>query len=200
MAGTSDRDRFYSRPPSPHGISSMYGWAPDATSTGMPGLTGLWTPISVNPSGYLDVTLSNVTLSGNVNVDSTETNRLLSGISGELQTPLNRNIDSVVAWQSGATTVSSTSTSGINPSGTNLITGVALAANPNRIAWFAQNVSVVGPAYLKLGNGLVNENNCNIILNPANEYNQGGGSYSDQGTWRGSVSVSGRGKLIIWEV
>lgn len=250
----TEKNRDYSRPVSPHGITMLYGYSEDATNTGMGGVTGLWRAIAADPSGRLRVHLENVTFSGEISVDNRDLERLTSGISSGLfsiistgnlpslgdytgvigmgvavdpnlftpnyntgesipfvidknngallvnPSPLTKEIDSIVAWQSGSEAVSNTSPYGTDPSGTNIITGLALAANPNRIAWFSENMSMIAPLYIKYGTGIVNENNCNIVLNTANDYNEGGGSFSDQGTWRGPISVSGRGKIIIWEV
>jgi len=70
MPGTSSRDRFYAAPPQAHSIAMQYGWSPTATTPGMPTTTGLWTPLSVNPDGTLNINLSGIAFSGELNVEN----------------------------------------------------------------------------------------------------------------------------------
>lgn len=86
----SNRNRYFTSPPDQHSQTFIRGWANEATSTGVNGglTTGLWTPVALDPSGRMLVSISNATFTGNLEVDTTEVQALLSGISGQLAAPL----------------------------------------------------------------------------------------------------------------
>jgi hypothetical protein len=64
------RNRYYTSPPDQHSQTFIRGWSDSATNTGIPGQTGLWTPIAVDPSGRLLVAIDNVSFSGDINVEN----------------------------------------------------------------------------------------------------------------------------------
>ena len=52
------RNRFYSSPPETHALGFMYGWSPtDVAPNGLNPNTGLWNPVQIDSSGYLQATL-----------------------------------------------------------------------------------------------------------------------------------------------
>lgn len=88
--------------------------------------------------------------------------------------------------ESGLATVSNDAVSGS--------TGVVLAANSNRLAWFIQNLHT-GGLMVRLGNTLPSTGNLNFILKGGTVINDGlGASWTDSpAIYRGNVSVSGLG-------
>lgn len=78
----SPRNRYFTSPPDQHSQTFIRGWSDSATNTGIPGYTGLWTPIAVDPSGRLLVAIDNVSFSGQVNVDDVRITGGYVGITG----------------------------------------------------------------------------------------------------------------------
>ncbi len=59
MSATGPRDRYYSAPPSVHNVGMQYGWSALATQTGSANtVSGNWTPLQLDSSGNLSVTLA----------------------------------------------------------------------------------------------------------------------------------------------
>jgi hypothetical protein len=142
-------------------------------------------------------------------------NQLNSGISGLLGTNLTApaaitgtTIDTITGWTTGikvrvepgsTTSVSNSTPSGASPyTSATTFFGQALAANPNRIMMFVQNIHTGTPLYVNLGAGAAGTGTFSFILNPSTIQGWGGASFADD-HYRGAVQVSG-GAWTAWEM
>jgi hypothetical protein len=137
--------------------------------------------------------------------NSTTTNQLLSGISGQLTSNVN-----AAAWVTGNVT---TQTAGVStvlakgPSGTfpytgmdssYRVTGQVFGVNLARTMLFLQNVHTGLPLYVALNANAASTSNFSMILNPSTFEGRGGSSFADD-HYRGAVCVSGGG-WTAWEM
>lgn len=68
----TEKDRFYSRPPAQANVGFMYGWSPEAVSTGTANsVTGNWMPAQFDGSGNLKVALNGAVFTGSLSIDDT---------------------------------------------------------------------------------------------------------------------------------
>lgn len=148
-------------------------------------------------------TQSNVLLSG-VNIK-------LSGISGELANTLSVNVINTTLAATGTfiqvTTgnvsivpAPSTTFSNYSPSG-NFVTQITgkIFDSTNALGFFIQNMSTY-PLYVKFGSAPCSDQSFSIFLNPSvSSGNSVGGSYTDNGTIKSQIFVSGiSGRFIAW--
>lgn len=104
----------------------------------------------------------------------------------------------VTTIPANATTTNNYSQSG--SAGQTLLTGQILAANPARVQTYIQVIGSGGPLYVKLGAAPASQQSFSILLKPASsDFGQDGGIWSDNGFWKGIVSVSGTTRVIAWE-
>lgn len=149
-----------------------------------------------------------ITITGGLNI----TNMLLSGISGALTTsltdaawvtgrPLSQLLDNVTVWQASSGVVSNSAVSGLAAP----FFGTALPNNPNRRAWFIQNMGT-GTIMVRYSSSMPTTGSLNFLLKGGVFQNDGlGASWSDSpAVYTGPVSVSGyRGAPIVyiaWEL
>lgn len=68
----TEKDRYYSRPPTQNNVGFMYGWSSDAVSTGTANsVTGNWMPAQFDGSGNLKVALNGAVFTGSLSIDDT---------------------------------------------------------------------------------------------------------------------------------
>ena len=115
---------------------------------------------------------------------------------------LDASIDSVTAYVPSATTTSNYVPSGAGAAGAAIVTGNILLANPNRIQSYIQVIGSGGPLYVKFGDAPASTGSFSVLLKAAtSDFGTDGGVWSDNGFWKGSVSVSGNigTRFICWE-
>lgn len=113
-------------------------------------------------------------------------------------TDLDKTVDSVSAFQPTFTSTSNYTFSG-NASTYAMLTGQALAANPNRLQLFCQNLGS-GLLFLKLGAGTCGTGSFSMILKAASAtLAADGGIFTDNGAYQGAVTISGQTIAQIWE-
>lgn len=84
--------------------------------------------------------------------------------------------------------------------GQTFLTGQILAANPARVQTYIQVIGSGSPLYVKLGAAPASQQSFSLILKAASsDFGTDGGTYSDNGFWKGIVSISGNTRAICWE-
>lgn len=177
-----------------------------------------WVTGSGSQLGNLDLTHTYLSTSG-VGIFSTNdagANLYLASISGSVAAFAADNVavtgvltDQITGWNTGIRVriepVSASATSNLIPSGAYPFTGTstfffgqALAANPNRIMLFVQNIHTGTPLYVSLSSTAASTGAFSFILNPASIPGWGGSSFADD-HYRGAVQVSG-GAWQAWEI
>lgn len=113
---------------------------------------------------------------------------------------LDRSQDSVVAYPPNATTASNYVPSG--NLGTTLVTGIAILADPNRIAWGIQVIGSGSPLYVKFGTAPASTGSFNLLLRAASaDWAADGGSFIDSpAVYLGDVSISGSTRFTCWSM
>lgn len=114
---------------------------------------------------------------------------------------LDQSVDSITSYVPSATTTSNYTPSGngINPG---ILTGNVLLSNPNRIQSYIQVIGSGGPLYVKLGSAPASTGSFSVLLKAAtSDFGTDGGVWSDNGFWKGDVSISGGlgTRIIAWE-
>jgi hypothetical protein len=183
------------------GVVSTSVTVGNVTVTGFPATIA---PLAV--SGSFSASINQVAITGNGAFDPV-VRGLLTGISGLLASNLTV-ISTVTGWNTGikvrtepvsTTSVSNSTPSGASPfTGTTFFFGQALAANPNRVMMFVQNIHTGIPLYVNLGAAAASTGAFSFILNPSASLNYGGSSFADD-HYRGAVQVSG-GAWQAWEM
>lgn len=83
---------------------------------------------------------------------------------------------------------------------TTLLTGQILAANPARVQTYIQVIGSGGPLYVKLGAAPASQQSFSLILKAGStDFSTDGGVWTDNGFWKGIVSISGQTRAIFWE-
>lgn len=123
---------------------------------------------------------------------------------GELvmNTDMDASIDSVTTYVPSATTASNYVPSGGGAIVSAIVTGNIFAANPLRIQSYIQVIGSGGPLYVKFGDAPASTGSFSVLLKAAtSDFGTDGGVWSDNGFWRGAVSVSGGigTRFISWE-
>jgi hypothetical protein len=66
----SARNRYWSAPPAVHNNSMSHGWSETTVFDNPAPTTGAWTPLAVDPSGYLKVSIAGASFSGDLNIEN----------------------------------------------------------------------------------------------------------------------------------
>lgn len=224
---TSSRDRAYSAPPALTSLGMAYAWSATYVNSGGGGnpVTGGWIPQLLGADGSLLISATNLSFSGTAIVvqDSVVSaissgNATLTTISNTATTlntietsgvkynaatsgylaAISSSVSSgIPIYTLGASTVSNSTISG---AANTMVTGQILAANPNRIMWYVQNISPSSPLYVKYGAGAVGPANFNLLLHPFTSGYAGNSWTDNDARWRGAISASGQGQFIAWEL
>lgn len=140
------------------------------------GTTGMYRSMQVSDFSNISIT-GNANVTGTVNVITTGNFQTLDAANS---TPNNYT-------QSGS-------------AGQTLLTGQILAANSSRSKLFIQNIGSGSVLYVKFGAAPASQQSFSTILSPSTiDFGGNGGVYSDNGSWRGIVSISGQTRMIAWE-
>lgn len=151
--------------------------------------------ISLIGTSSVLVTNSVVPISGQVNTYNAQELALLSGISGAL----NGNL-TVTTWTASTGTASAATLSGVATANF----GVALPNNPNRRAWYIQNLST-GVLLVNFSATIPTTGSFNVLLKGGTNSMDGiGASWSDSpAIYTGPVAVSGLASVcpyICWQL
>lgn len=140
-------------------------------------------PIPV--SGVTQANVTNVLLA----VSGNTTNQVTGWNTGNIVTVTPRSSSVVTNYgPSGASPFTSTTT----------FFGQALAANPNRLEMFVQNIHTGTPLYVNLGATAAGTGAFSMILNPSTAIGWAGSSFGSD-KYKGAVQVSG-GAWVAWEL
>lgn len=126
----------------------------------------------------------------------------INGGTLAVMSDLDQSTDSVTSYVPSATTTSNYVPSGAGAVGATIVTGNIFQANPNRVQSYIQVIGSGGALYVKFGDAPASTGSFSVLLKPSTtDFGTDGGVWSDNGFWKGSISVSGGlgTRFICWE-